>query len=184
MKSQVRILAVLLAAAVTQSAFASDGTINFEGQLLDSTCTVNVNGTVGPAAATVTLPKVSAAQLKTAGTIAGQTGFNITLSACSGTTTKAAAFFEAGANVDPLTHNLKNNDKTKDGAQNVQLQLVDANNGQVIKAGDFSQVANTSKVTKDASGGAVLPYAVQYISTGVAAAGLVKGAVTYSITYE
>jgi major type 1 subunit fimbrin (pilin) len=184
MKSQVRILAVLLAAAATQSAFASDGTINFAGELVDSTCTVTVNGVVGPAAALVQLPKVSAAQLKTAGTVAGQTGFNITLSACTGTSTKAAAFFESGGGVNPLTSNLFNSDLTAGGAKNVELQLVDASNGKVIKAGDFSQVANTFKVTKDAAGSTILPYAVQYISTGIASAGLVKSAVTYSITYE
>ncbi|MCC7697802.1 fimbrial protein [Janthinobacterium sp. EB271-G4-7A] len=184
MKSQARIFAVLLAAAATQSAFASDGTINFEGELLDSTCTVTVNGVVGPAPATVTLPKVSAAQLKKATDVAGQTGFNITLSACTGTTTKAAAFFESGSGVNPLTANVKNSDLSPKGAKFVELQLVDATNGNVIKAGDFSQTANTSKVTKNAAGNTILPYAVQYISTGVASAGLVKGAVTYSITYE
>lgn len=180
MISKVRIFAVLLAAAATQSAFASDGTINFNGELVASTCTVNVNGTVGPTAATVTLPKVSAAQLKTAGAVAGQTGFNVTLSACTGTSTKAAAFFEAGAGVDPLTQNLK----VSGGATNVQLQLVDATNGNVIKAGDFSQATLTTKVTKNATGNTILPYAVQYISTGVATAGLVNSTVTYSITYE
>ena len=178
---QARILAVLLSAVVAQSAFASDGTINFTGELVDSTCSVNVNGTAGPAAATVTLPKVSAAQLKTTGNTAGQTGFNIALSACTGATTTAAAFFESGAGVDATTGNLKNTGSAKA----VQLQLLDSTNGAVIKAGDFTQVANTSKIKKDlAAGSAVLPYAVQYVSTGAAVAGTVLGTVTYSITYQ
>lgn len=184
MISKVRILAVLLAAAATQSAFASDGTINFTGELVDSTCTVTVNGVVGPAPATVTLPKVSAAQLKTANATAGQTGFNITLSACTGTSTTAAAFFEAGAGVNPLTTNLKNSDATATGAKNVELQLVDATNGSVIKAGDFGQVAGTSKIMKNGSGNTILPYAVQYIATGLTTAGKVASQVTYSITYQ
>ncbi|PMQ15227.1 fimbrial protein [Janthinobacterium sp. AD80] len=182
MKSQVRILAVLLVAAATQSAFAADGTINFKGELSDSTCIVAVNGAAGPAPATVQLPKISAAQLKTASEVAGKTGFNITLSACTGTTTKAAAFFEPGAGVDPVTHNLKNNDAA--GAKFVQLQLLDGTNGAAIKAGDFAQVTDTSKVTKNTTGETVLPYAVQYISTGLATAGKVDSTVTYSITYE
>ncbi|NVI82506.1 fimbrial protein [Janthinobacterium sp. BJB401] len=185
MKSQVRILAVLLAAAATQSAFAADGKINFEGVLSDSTCVVTVNGAVGPAPATVKLPKISAAQLKTAAEVAGKTGFNITLSACTGTTTKAAAFFEPGSTVDPLTHNLTNTIADPAvGAKNVQLQLLDGTNGKAIKAGDSAQVTDTEKVTKNTAGDTVLPYAVQYISTGLATAGTINSNVTYSISYE
>lgn len=180
MKSQARIFAVLLAAAATQSAFASDGTINFSGELVDSTCVVTVNGQVAPAPAVVTLPKLSAALLKTAKSVAGQTGFNIQLSACTGTTTTAAAFFEAGPGVDPLTSNVKSTGTAKF----VQLQLLDANNGSEIKAGDFGQVASTSRITKNAAGNTILPYAVQYVSTGVATAGTVTGTVTYSINYQ
>ncbi|CAM3192817.1 fimbrial protein [Janthinobacterium lividum] len=180
MHFHTRILAVLLAAAATQSAYASDGTINFSGELLDSTCTVTVNGQVAPSAATVTLPKLSASMLKTASTVAGQTPFNITLSACSGATTTAAAFFEGGAGVDTLTSNVKNSGT----ATFVELQLIDANNGSAIKAGDIGQVTGTTRITKNATGNTVLPYAVQYVSTGVATAGTVLGTVTYSISYQ
>ncbi|PHV22481.1 fimbrial protein [Janthinobacterium sp. BJB446] len=176
MSFHARILAVLLAAATTQSAFASDGTITFNGELLDSTCVVTVNG----ATSTVTLPKLSAAMLKTAKNIAGQTGFNIHLSACTGSTTTAAAFFETGPGVDPLTFNVKSTGTAKF----VQLQLVDAQNGKAIKAGDLDQIASTSRVTKAASGDTVLPYAVQYVATGEATAGTVAGTVTYSINYQ
>lgn len=180
MKSQVRILAVLLAAAATQSAFASDGTINFSGELVDSTCVVTVNGQVAPAAATVTLPKVSAALLKTAKQTAGQTGFNIQLSACTGSSTTAAAYFEAGPGVNPLTNNLF----SKGAAKNVELQLIDATNNKEIKAGDYSQEKSTSHIQKNAAGSTILPYAVQYIATGEATAGTVIGTVTYSINYQ
>ncbi|MBW3512197.1 fimbrial protein [Janthinobacterium sp. NKUCC06_STL] len=183
MISQARILAVLLSAVVAQSAFASDGTINFTGELLDSTCTVNVNGAVGPAAASVTLPKVSAKQLSTDKATAGQTAFNITLSACAGTSTSAAAYFESGAGVDQVTGYVKNTG----AAKQVALQLVDLTSDTVIKAGDIGQTTSTSKIKKNTTGTTpttVLPYAVQYISTGVATAGTVIGAVTYSITYQ
>lgn len=184
MISQARILAVLLSAVVAQSAFASDGTINFSGELLDSTCTVNVNGAAGPAAASVILPKVSAKQLAVAGATAGQTAFNITLGACAGAnTTTALAYFESGSGVDQVTGYVKNTG----AATSVALQLVDATNGSPIKAGDIAQSTTTSKITKNTTGTnptTVLPYAVQYIATGKAGAGLVTGAVTYSITYQ
>ena len=180
MISQTRIFAVLVAAAATSSAFASDGTINFRGELVDSTCTVTVNGQVAPAAATVTLPTLSTKMLKAATNVAGQTGFNIELSNCTGPSTTGAAFFESGAGVDPLTNNLKNTGT----ATNVQLQLVDATNGRVIRTGNFEQVANTSRILKVATGSTILPYAVQYVATGVAVAGTVLGTVTYSINYQ
>lgn len=177
MKSQARIFAVLLAAAATQSAFASDGTINFSGKLMDSTCVVTANGKVG---APVTLPTLSATVLNTATNVAGQTGFNIQLSACTGTTTTAAAFFETGPGVDPVTNNVINTGT----AQFVQLQLVDPKTGKAIKAGDVSQSTSTSRVTKNTAGDTILPYAVQYVATGKATGGTVVGSVTYSIDYQ
>ncbi|MBW3512208.1 fimbrial protein [Janthinobacterium sp. NKUCC06_STL] len=179
MISHARIFGVLLSAVLAQSAYASDGAINFSGALLDSTCTVNVNGSVGSAAATVTLPKVSAVKLGTASTTAGQTAFYIALSACSGATPQAFAYFEAGSGVDSSTGNLKNTGT----AQQTQLQLLDiANKGLVIKAGDIVQTSKPRYVIKS-SGTTYLHYAVQYVSTGLATAGTVRGSVTYSISY-
>lgn len=177
---QARILAVLLAAAASQSAFAADGTINFAGELLDSTCTVTVNGQATSGPTNVALPKMSAAMLKTAKQTAGQTGFNIQLSACSGSSTTAAAFFEAGPGVNPLTSNLF----SKGAAKNVELQLIDATNNKEIKVGDYGQEKSTSRIAKNAAGSTVLPYAVQYIATGEATPGTVIGTVTYSINYQ
>jgi major type 1 subunit fimbrin (pilin) len=59
MFSKSQIFSLLAAAAVAQSAVAADGTINFNGEVKDQTCTVAVNGQVSPAIATVTLPTVS-----------------------------------------------------------------------------------------------------------------------------
>ncbi|AQR69256.1 fimbrial protein [Janthinobacterium sp. LM6] len=176
MNFHARILAVLLAAAATQSAFAGDGTITFNGELVDSTCVVAVNG----ATSVVVLPKLSAAMLKTAKNVAGQTGFNIHLTACTGATTTAAAYFETGPGVDPLTFNLKSTGTAKF----VQLQLIDAQNGKAIRAGDVTQSDTTSRVTKVANGETILPYAVQYVATGEATGGTVAGTVTYSINYQ
>ena len=86
-----------LAMSVAQ---ANDGTINFTGELTAQTCTSTINGTAN--AATVALPRLSIASLATAGATAGATNFTIELSRCQGTIATAAAFFEAGAGVDPL----------------------------------------------------------------------------------
>ncbi|MDX9663753.1 fimbrial protein [Pseudomonas sp. P5_152] len=180
MNYKARALAVLVAVTATSAAMASDGTINFNGELKAETCAVAVNG-AGASGTVVTLPTLSTSVLANAGQVAGQTGFNIQLSKCSAALKTAAAFFEAGGTVDPRTGNLKNSgDATK-----VQLQLVDASNGNVIKAGDTGQVASTSRIAIDAAAlTADLPYAVQYFAQGATTPGTVVSSVTYSINYQ
>ena len=113
---------------------------------------------------------------------AGQTGFNIELSKCSAAIKTAAAFFESGGGVDPASGNVKN---ISGSATKVQLQLVDATNGNAIKAGNTSQVTSTSRVTVDPTAlTAVLPYAVQYYAQSATTPGTVVGSVTYSINYQ
>lgn len=180
MNYKARALAVLVAATATSAAMASDGTINFKGELKAETCTIAVNGS-SASGTTVTLPTLSTAVLATGGQVAGQTGFNIQLSKCAATLKTAAAFFEAGATVDPKTGNLKNSG----GATKVQLQLVDATNGKVIKAGDTGQVASTSRINIDSTSfTADLPYAVQYFAEAATGPGTVTSSVTYSINYQ
>lgn len=183
MKKTLIALAAIGAGALGQAAYAADGTINFVGKLEAQTCTIDVNGTVTPAVATVTLPTVSTGLLATAGQTTGQTGFIVGLKNCVGPAKSAAAFFENGPTVDLASGNL-NTTAGAGTANNVQLQLVDASNGAVIKAGNTSQVAGNTQVALDASGNANLPYAVQYYATGATTAGTVNSSVTYSINYQ
>lgn len=183
MDYKARALAVLVAATATSAAMASDGTINFNGELLADTCQVAVNGAAGSAGTTVTLPTISTASLTSAGNVAGQTGFIIELSKCSATLKTARAFFESGGSVDPISGTLKNLTGT---ATNAVLQLVDASNGKAIKAGDTGQTTSTSAINIDsATQSASLPYSVQYYAKGGAAGpGTVISNVTYSINYQ
>lgn len=179
MNYKARALAVLVAATATSAALASDGTINFNGELVSETCKISVNGT-GASGTVVTLPTLSTSVLAATGQTAGQTRFNIQLSECSAALKTAAAYFESGVTVE-TNGNLRNSgDATK-----VQLQLVDANNGRVIKAGDTAQVTSTSRIDIDpASFTAELPYAVQYFAEAATTPGTVVGSVTYSINYQ
>lgn len=182
MKKTLLAIAAITAAVAGQSAHASDGTIKFEGKLIAQTCTIDVNGTVTPAVATVTLPTVSTGLLAISGNTTGQTGFMIGLKNCTGPAKNAAAFFESGSTVDLASGRLKTTAGTGT-ASNVQLQLVDGSNGSVIKAGNVSQHTGTTRVIL-ASGAADLPYAVQYYATGATTAGSVSSSVTYSINYQ
>ena len=179
MKLKVFTLTALVAATGAQFASASDGTINFNGELAAQTCTVSVDGVVTPTIATVTLPRVSTGILTAAGETAGSTAFNIRLSNCGGGPKGAAVFFESGSSVDPLTGNLRN---VFGNAGNVQLQLVDGASNRVISAGNTNQHSNTFF---DITNGDVdIPYAVRYYATGATTGGTVISSVTYSINYQ
>ncbi|PHN41795.1 MULTISPECIES: fimbrial protein [Pseudomonas] len=174
-------LAALFLATGAQFANAADGTINFNGELNEQTCTIAVDGVVTPAVATVTLPTISTGLLTSAGQAEGRTGFTIQLTNCVGPATTAAAFFNSGASVDPLTGNLLN---MAGSAKNVQLQLIDAKGGAVIQAGNTNQRTKTTRNTIDASGAANMSYAVQYLATGATEAGTVTSSVTYNVDYQ
>lgn len=169
---------VIAATLMGNAAQAYEGSINFQGRMVDQTCSITVDGIATvPLLATVTLPTVSASFLDAAGKTSGRTDFNIELSSCSGTATTAAVFFEAGADVDPISGQLIN----RGSATNVRLQLLDGTTP--ISAGNTDQRQNTSRVPF-AAGNAVLPYAVQYIATGAAGAGTVQSIVMFSIDYQ
>lgn len=165
------------AGAVGPGVPVSDFMIDFDGQLVSQTCTITVNNVVSPAEVTVTLPTVLTSLLDLSGKTAGRTDFEIKLNNCSGGAATAAAFFEAGTDVEPVSGQLINHGT----ATNVRLQLLD--NSTPISVGSTEQLADTSRIAIN-SGNAVLPYAVQYYATGVATAGTVLSTVTYSIDYH
>ncbi|MCD0502946.1 fimbrial protein [Bordetella petrii] len=167
--------AVMAALAVSSSAFASDGTISFEGAVSDATCNISVNGS-GPDG-TVTLPTVSLNSLAQAGDTAGTTPFRIALSGCAGTANTARAYFEPGPTVDPVQGKLRNTGGT---AGNVYLALLDSNHAP-LHLGDPA-LQNDAPV--DISGGGELGYHAQYYAVGPATAGSVLSLVNYTIVYE
>ncbi|WP_025118926.1 MULTISPECIES: fimbrial protein [unclassified Serratia (in: enterobacteria)] len=169
---------VALSSGVAQA--ASTGTITFNGELTANTCDVVVDGQ--DADATVVLPTVGTNQLQTANRTAGDTGFTMALSNCSGTLETASAFFQAGASVDAVTGRLNNLSGT---ATNVSLQLLDGSSPSqaVIKAGSQDQV--TAMTYQDVTGGSTtLPYIVRYYAEDATTAGTVVSNVVYSIQYQ
>ncbi|MEI2266795.1 fimbrial protein [Erwinia sp. CGal63] len=163
-----------IAALTAFNASASDGTITFNGEVINQTCEVNP---AGSSDFTVDLPAVATSQLATAGTTAGETPFTIDLANCDLTKDGAYAFFEAGGTVDENGRLINNGNAT-----NVALELVDVNN-KVIKAGDAQQADSSSAAVIDANGNASLSYTARYYATGAATAGTVTTSVTYSIAY-
>ncbi|BBP98294.1 ferrous iron transporter B [Burkholderia sp. SFA1] len=165
------------------SAFASDGTVTFNGALTAQTCTINGNGSSSKDF-TVTLPTVSTGAFSAGQPRAGATSYNIALTNCApvSATSKAAVFYEAGATVDPTDGRLM---VASGGAQNVKLELSNANDatGEYIKAG-YSRDLQNSKPADISSGSATLFYRVQYFATSAPTAGAANSSVTYVIDYQ
>lgn len=170
--------ASVLLVAVSPQAFATDGTITFNGRVAGQTCTIAGNG--GANNFTVTLPTVPTSALAAAGNIAGRTPFNIVVTGCDPATTNVSVFFEPGATVDQATGRLVNT--AASGAANVEVGLQNADLSDVSLGTNYQ--SQNSQVVALADGGATLPYYAQYVATGGAAtAGDVLTTTTYSIVY-
>lgn len=94
MTSKLTIVALL---AVVSSASAADGTINFKGNIIDSACTVDLDG-AGATTTDVMMGNVSKSTFtgvgSTAGGSASATKFTIQLKDCPETLTKALVKFD------------------------------------------------------------------------------------------
>lgn len=180
MKRKMLFVAVVAAVAV-QNVQASDGVINFAGELVAQTCTITIDG--GPSPQTKNLPKVSTSFLAAPGKVAGATSVLIGLTGCAATPNSVTAFFEAGGTVDPITGRMRNT--AVGGADEVELQLLDGGpNAAPILIGSDTQTTTNTRYTIDASGAVIMPYAVQYYATGVTTPGIVESQVTFSIDYQ
>lgn len=175
-----KIFSVLVLALAPLAANAVDGTITFNGEVTDKTCTI-----VTPQGKdfTVTLPTVSSSTLAAAGQVAGRTPFSINLSQCN--PGNVATYFEPGATVD-LGSGRLNNVATASAATQVQLQLLGSNNLflPVVTTGAGSTQTNSQWVTVNAGGMADLNYFVEYYATGASTPGEVTSSVKYTIIYN
>lgn len=180
MKSKVAIVALASGLAITGTqAWATDGTITFNGLVTDQTCDIV---TPGGKDFTVTLPTVSTQTLGSAGATAGRTPFSINLENCSDGS--VATYFEPGPTVDFASGRLKNQ-ATADAAENVQIQLLGENNQAipVLAAGTGGAQTNSQWVAVD-DGIADLNYYAEYYATAAAEAGDVSTSVQYTIIYQ
>ncbi|AIO44528.1 fimbrial protein [Burkholderia cenocepacia] len=174
--------AVALATGVAANiAHASDGSINFQGAVIASTCKISNVAADGNLA--VMLPDVGTGQLSAAGMSAGRTPFSFQLTGCSTSAdapTLVGVSFEAGPSVNLATGRLKPIDMPNP-ASNVELALLN-DKYQPIKVGaDYTE--QNSQAVSIVDGGATLQYAVEYVATGVATAGDASSYVTYSLVY-
>lgn len=165
----------LLVAAILSSAsvgaFAYDAQVNFNGEVLDQTCTVNGKSD-GSAVVNVTLPKVNKSSLAGADSWAGNTPFTFSLTNCPVSATKAK--WEITGQVDSAGTLIN----TVAGT-NATVRLIDPNNSYI----NINTDAGYS-FTPAADGSATLKYMAQYYSkAGSATAGQLQTVGYWTLTY-
>ncbi len=177
-KVLISVSTISLLAALASTAQAADGLISFNGDISSETCTISAaNGTND---GTVTLPIVSATALATPAATAGATQFAITLSSCPQPFKKAAAWFEAGSNVDSTTGRLINTGT----AENVDVALYNINSNSPINIGQGSGFGASGASFDIINDGAILNYRASYYAKAAVTAGTVIASVNYTVQYE
>jgi major type 1 subunit fimbrin (pilin) len=179
MKSTLlKAMAISAIALASQAAFASDGTINFTGELTAQTCSINGTAADGNRNVSVTLPAATQSSLAIVGATSAETAFQIALTSCTPATGTVRTRFESGPNVDAATGELLTSGAGASAGLRIQLLNQDRS---VIAVGtsDASQNSAPSTIT---TGAATLNYIARYHR--VSATALVAGAVTSSVTYS
>lgn len=165
-----------IAALAPQNARAVDGTITFNGKVLNSTCSVS-NATAGVVA--VTLPDVQSSAFTASGSVAGLTPFSLVLTGCPTTPSGVvvgAAF--SGGSIDSAHAGTI----TNTGTSNVNVQMTDSSG----TALNLSTNSNPVNAVISGTGTATLGYKAQYYQPTATAvtAGTVTASVSYTLTYN
>ncbi|MBS81748.1 fimbrial protein [Variovorax sp. Varisp41] len=124
-----KLFAFVAVGALSQAAMASDGTINFQGEIIDATCSVAPSSQNK----TVQLGKIVSRAFTGIGTISTPVDFSIDLLDCKTDTLKnAQVTFSGTADGDNLA--IANSGQTVAAATGVSIQLKDST-GNPIKLG-------------------------------------------------
>lgn len=185
-----------LAFMALNTAHAADGTINFEGNVVSTTCKVE-STSKDPV---VKMPSVASNQLASVGAVSGRQAFSLELSGCEVISTtvttvpvsKVAVAFEAGPNVDLATGMLKpaaaavppGGGAAPTVATGVQIAILDPSNNSRIKIGSEQSRYVDIDNKLGGTGKATLRFASEYVATGAVTGGRTDTSVTYSLVYQ
>ncbi|HHF7213398.1 TPA: fimbrial protein [Haemophilus influenzae] len=174
----------LLACIVALPAYAADGKVTFQGEILsDGTCKIETDSQNR----TVTLPTVGKANLSLAGQTAAPVPFSITLKECNAVDAEKSALLFSGATAgQSYLPNATGSGK----ATNVGIQIVKADGTGTPIIVDGSQ-ANSEKApdTGKAQNGTTViqprfDYFARYYAKGAATAGDVEATATFQVQYK
>ena len=176
MKKNIIAAAIVATAALSMSnAFAAAGTVNFNGEILDAACTVDV----GSQNQTVELGKYNKSEFTAAGDVTAATKFDIVLKDCPATVTSASVRFDGTP--DAADSSLLAIDSSVAGAATgVAINLMTADKAQLPLHG-----SNGYSYTLTDAEDNTLDFYAQYKSTADAVtAGPANSVANFSVVYN
>lgn len=181
MKLQLSLLSTLLLAsastfAVEPPVTVNGGNINFEGELVNAACAVDVNS----ANQKVELGQYRTATLAKAGDKTTPVSFKINLVDCDPEVQATAAVAFNGQTKD-VSGNLLTTNSGGNGvaATNVGIEISDSISGPLVLNG-----ANFSTPKNLMPGNNTMYFSARYVATGVATPGAANSAATFVVRYE
>ncbi|HEY5852063.1 MAG TPA: fimbrial protein [Lysobacter sp.] len=177
-------LAITAIALASQSALASDGTINFSGSITSQTCSINGGAADGSRNIAFSLPRTPQSSLAVLNSTAGETAFAIALTGCTPASGTVSTRFESGSTVDLTSGELLTSGGG--GTTSLHVQLLNEDRSVInVGAPDVSQ--NSIGKTIPAGGAVTLNYFARYkraAATPALGSGAIAASVTYSLIYN
>lgn len=192
------VLSIAIVGAVSTSAMAADGTINFTGEIIAASCTVkpgnsgtSTGGTAGKQTIDVNLGKVSADSLGTTGAVSSSKSINLNLDCgktAEGLTTVKLTFDPAnGSGLDSTNNNLlKITGPTDKTAKGVAIGLFTSDNKMLNLAANeaISGTLTSTGTAPDITYSAKVDLRAGYVATGAITPGIANGTLPFTLTYE
>lgn len=175
----IRLIVLLVALAAADGSQAQTAQVSFTGNLLATTCVVNINGS-NSSDGVVTLPSVASSVLANAGDVAGRIGWRVQVGAAGSEclAPRVQLGFRNAGNVNAAGRLSNTGD-----ADNVEVQLLNMNDVGAPPI-DLSTNANSQvREIPPTTGFVVLNYAAEYYATGRAEGGSVATSVQYDLVY-
>lgn len=170
-----KLILATLVLGTAQVVSAADGTVNFTGKIVDTTCAVDSNSQT----LNVTLPTVSKTALDKADKTAGLTLFSIQLNNCN---QNVRAYFEpTPGKVDYTSGRVINTNSTTGDSVEIELLDSDGTTPLQISENDGDQGAKFQNISTTNN---KLRYFARYHAKKTAVAGSVTGSVDYTVVYE
>ena len=193
MKTQLRIMAILMGALVSGAAISvttptinvnpgsnagtqgTGGQVIFNGSITDSSCNIDSAST----SQKVDLGKWASTYFTSTGFETTKTPFHISVKDCPASVTNVAVLFDGAR--DPSDNTLL---ATTGGAAGVAIKLYEDDKSTAVSLGKVSKAKNVVAGATAGTGTADLKFFADYISTGAVTAGDANGTANFNMIYN
>ena len=193
MKTQLRIMAILMGALVSGAAISvttptinvnpgssadtqgTGGQVIFNGSITDSSCNIDSAST----SQTVDLGKWASTYFTSTGFETTKTPFHIKVKDCPASVTNVAVLFDGAR--DQSDNTLL---ATTGGAAGVAIKLYEDDKSTAVSLGSVSKAKNVVAGATAGTGTADLEFFANYISTGAVKAGNANGTANFNMIYN